>query len=144
MFRLWALVLLFATPAMAQDTVTTRSYPGSYGDATFAVENAIVNNGLKINNIAYIGEMLDRTGKDVGDTTPIFVDGNAQVFEFCSAVLSRAVMEADPSNIAQCPYTIFVYETKDGVTIGHRNYPAGAMQQVQTFLDKILDEALSG
>ena len=40
---------------------------------------------------------------------------------FCSAVLSRKVMEADPANIAYCPYTLFVYDTPepDGmVTVG--------------------------
>lgn len=141
MLRLTVLALMLAAPAAAQDAVT-RSFPGSFDDATFAVENAIIDKGLVINTVAKIGDMLDRTGPAVGDTKQIYL--HALSYEFCSATLSREVMEADPDNIGQCPYTIFVYETEQGVTIGHRVYPQGAMQKVQTFLDTILDDAIGG
>lgn len=51
--------------------------------------------------------MLERTGKDLGAPTKIYVDG--QAFSFCSAVTSRNTMEADTHNMAYCPYTLVAY-----------------------------------
>jgi len=61
---------------------------------------------------------------------------------FCSAVLSRKVMEADPMNIAHCPYGIFVTDKDGKVSVGYRNYPDGPMQEVQSLLDDIVREAV--
>ena len=69
---------------------------------------------------------------------------NADVFLFCSAVLSRDVLEADPMNIVHCPYGIFVAETGDGVIVGRRDYPDGPMEKVEAMLDAIIDEAVEG
>lgn len=125
--------------ASAQDAVTY-SYEGSYDDASFAVENAIIGEGLVIDYISHVGEMLNRTGIDVGSDVTIFDD--AQVFLFCSAVTSREVMEADPMNIRHCPYGIFVEERDGAVQIGYRTYPEGEMQVVQSLLDGIVQSAL--
>ncbi|THH38031.1 DUF302 domain-containing protein [Aliishimia ponticola] len=131
---------LMAAPALAGEAVTT-PYDGSFEDATFAVETAIVGQGLKIDYTSHVGEMLARTGADVGSTTEIFKA--ADIFLFCSASLSREVMEADPMNIAHCPYGVFVAQTADGVVIGHRKYPEGEMQKVEALLDEIVKEAVS-
>ncbi len=127
-----------ARPAMAADAMT---YPfdGSFDDATFAVENAIIERGLVIDYVSKIGEMLNRTAADVGSDVKIF--DAADSFQFCSAVLSRKVMEADPMNIAQCPYAIFVIDRGGKVEIGYRKMPEGEMQQVQALLDEIAREA---
>jgi uncharacterized protein (DUF302 family) len=117
-------------------------FDGSFEDARFAVENAIVNAGLVIDYESHVGEMLNRTGADVGSDKMLFKA--ADIFIFCSAVVSREVMEADPMNIAHCPYGIFVAETADGVMIGRRDYPAGAMDKVEALLDGIIDEAAGG
>ena len=69
---------------------------------------------------------------------------NADIFIFCSAVVSRQVMEADPMNLVHCPYGIFVAETDDGVMIGHRDYPEGPMDAVETLLKGIVVEAVEG
>ncbi|MDH5443905.1 MAG: DUF302 domain-containing protein [Gammaproteobacteria bacterium] len=71
------------------------------------LELAITGRGIKINNISHIGAMLARTGKDVGAKKKVFE--HAEAFEFCSATVSRATMEADPHNIVFCPYIIAVY-----------------------------------
>lgn len=71
------------------------------------LELAITGRGIKINNISHIGDMLARTGKDIGAGKQIFA--HAEAFEFCSATVSRATMEADPHNIVFCPYIIAVY-----------------------------------
>lgn len=124
--------------ALANDPIFI-PYDGSFDDATFAVESAIVGKGLVIDYVSHVGDMLNRTGSDVGSTKPIF--DNAEIFLFCSAVLSRSVMEADPNNIQHCPYAVFVTETEAGVQIGYRTYPEGPMKQVQNLLNDIATEA---
>jgi uncharacterized protein (DUF302 family) len=130
---------LMAVPAMAQEAVT---YPfnGSFDDATFAVESAILDRGLVIDLTSHVGDMLNRTGADVGSDVTIFEA--ADIFLFCSATLSREVMEADPMNIAHCPYGVFVAEREGEVMVGYRTYPEGEMQKVQAFLDEIVQDAL--
>jgi uncharacterized protein (DUF302 family) len=126
--------------ATAQDAVTF-DYPGSFDDASFAIENAIINRGLVIDYTSHVGDMLNRTGADVGATEELF--DNAQIFLFCSAAVSRRVMEADPMNIVHCPYGIFIAEMDGTVTIGHRDYPDGPMQEVEALLDAIILEAMA-
>lgn len=146
MFR-QAVAVVFATGfasgfgvagALAQGA-TTYAYDGTFEDATFAVEGAIVGRGLVIDYRSHVGEMLNRTGADVGSDVTIFESADA--FLFCSAVVSRKVMEADPMNIAHCPYSIFVTDRAGQVEIGYRNLPEGAMQEVQALLDGIAREA---
>ncbi|WP_390914144.1 DUF302 domain-containing protein [Pseudosulfitobacter sp. SM2401] len=130
----------FTSGAQAEDTSTSYPFDGSFDDATFSVENAIIGKGLVIDYVSRTGEMLNRTAGDVGSDVKIF--DAADVFLFCSAVLSRKVMEADPMNIAHCPYGIFVVDRGGEVIVGYRNYPAGAMQEVQALLDEIVQEAV--
>jgi len=131
--------LTFATAAHAEAPITT-PYEGAFDDAAFAVETAIVGQGLVIDYVSHVGEMLNRTGEDVGSDVMIFKE--ADIFIFCSAVVSREVMEADPMNIAHCPYGIFVAEDAEGaVTIGYRDYPDGPMEKVEALLAEIVKEA---
>ena len=70
---------------------------------------------------------------------------------FCSAVLSRRMMAADPANIAYCPYVIYIYEPAGEpgtVYAGHRVLgPAQApasqavLDDINTLLDDIVREA---
>jgi uncharacterized protein (DUF302 family) len=136
---LTALMIGTALPAAA-DIATTYDFDGSFDDATFSLESAIVGRGLVIDWVSHSGEMLNRTAADVGSDVVIF--DVADIFMFCSASLSREVMEADYMNIAFCPYSIFVYEREGEVVIGYRNMPEGEMQKVQSFLDDIVQEAV--
>lgn len=122
------------------ESMTSYPFEGNFDDATFAVEAAIVGKGLVIDYVSRVGAMLNRTGADVGSDTVIF--DNADVFLFCSAVLSRKVMEADPSNIRFCPYGIFVTDRNGVVEVGYRHFPEGPMQEVQALLDEIAREAV--
>ena len=133
------LASLAALPALAEEA-TTYPFEGSFEDATFAVESAIIDRGLVIDLRSHVGDMLNRTGADVGSNATIFEA--ADIFLFCSATLSREVMEADPMNIAHCPYGIFVAEREGKVMVGYRNMPEGEMQKVQAFLDEIVQDAL--
>jgi len=132
--------LFMAATANAQDAVIY-DFDGSFDDATFGVESAIIGKGLVIDYISHTGEMLNRTGSDIGATKQIFKA--ADIFLFCSAVLSRKMMETDPLNIVHCPYTIFVFENETGVKVGHRNYPEGPMKEVQALLTDIVQEAVN-
>lgn len=147
--------LILAAPAHAmephRDTEHMRVYSieGDFELYREAVEMAITNRGIVINNVAHIGAMLSRTGADLGGEA-LFTD--AQALEFCSAGLSRRMMEADPHHIAFCPYVVTVYETVDDPGVIHLGYrrPAlvgdadsrEALQAVEDLLDEIVREAL--
>lgn len=133
-----ALTAATATGALAQQAVT---YPfdGSFEDATFGVESAIVGRGLVIDYTSHTGEMLERTREDTGSDVVLF--DNADIYLFCSAVISRMVMEADPMNIMNCPYSIFITDREGEVSIGYRVMPAESMAPVQALLDELAREA---
>mmetsp|Transcript_5335 Transcript_5335/g.8372 ORF Transcript_5335/g.8372 Transcript_5335/m.8372 type:complete len:144 (-) Transcript_5335:540-971(-) len=137
---LTAILALGASLASAADQAITYPFDGDFDDATFAVESAIVGRGLVIDYVSHTGEMLNRTGADVGSTQKLF--DAADIFLFCSATLSREVMEADPMNIAHCPYSIFVADQAGDIMIGYGTYPDGDMQKVQALLDAIVQEAM--
>lgn len=119
----------------------TKTYPfdGAFDDAAFGVESAIVDRGLVIDSVSHVGAMLERTRAETGGET---IFKAADVFQFCSATLSRKVMEVDPLNISHCPYGVFVTEDAAGqVSIGYRMMPEGAMKEVEALLDAIAREA---
>lgn len=137
-----ALLALPALPVLAEPKPVTYEVEDSFDNVTFAVESAIVGAGLVIDFTSHTGEMLERTRADVGSEAVLFTA--ADMFSFCSAAVSRQVMEADLSNIQNCPYTIFVYETPDApgkVTVGHRAYE-GSMTPVAELMTDILTDAL--
>jgi uncharacterized protein (DUF302 family) len=138
---LLAIPLALAPLAAAAQDAVTFAFPGSFDDASFAIENAIMNRGLVIDYTSHVGDMLNRTGEDIEGAEDLF--DNAQIFLFCSAAVSRRVMEADPMNIVHCPYGIFISEREGEVLIGHRDYPDGPMQEVEALLDAIILEATS-
>lgn len=100
--------ILIASPVRAADDhMVLFKTTQSFEDARENVTNAITGKGMVINNVSHIGEMLARTGKDLGKAKPLYKA--AESLEFCSAVVSRKMMEADPKNIVFCPYIISVY-----------------------------------
>jgi uncharacterized protein (DUF302 family) len=132
---------LAAGPVLADgDDVIVYESDFAFEDAAFGVEQAIVGRGLVVDYVSHVGEMLNRTGADVGSDVKLFDAAN--VYLFCSAVLSRKMMEADATNIAHCPYGVFVAASADGEStlVGYRRYPDGAMQEVQALLDEIARE----
>lgn len=156
MLRLSLLVSVFlagVSPSQADSgAIRIFSTEESFEDVFFDVENAIVDRGYVVDYVAHIGKMLERTAADVGAVNAIYRD--ARTIQFCSAVLSRKTMEADPANIAYCPYAIFIFERADTpgtVYVGFRPLPAGAGEQsgkalsvVNTLLEEISREATGG
>jgi hypothetical protein len=90
------------------DPVVFQSIAGSFADLRERVVLAIEGRGLALGHVSRIGEMLDRTGRDLGVSGRTFLA--AEVIEFCSSALSREVTAADPRFVAYCPYAITVYE----------------------------------
>ena len=136
------MLVLSAAAAQEPGGVTTYEVEQPFADVAFALENAIIGRGLVVDHTSHVGEMLNRTAADVGATERVFEQ--ADVYLFCSAVLSRRMMEANPDNIAHCPYSVFLYELADQpgtVHVGYRQMPGGEMQAVQELLDEIAREA---
>jgi uncharacterized protein (DUF302 family) len=138
-----AALAISAQMAPAQGIVTYTT-DQSFEDVIFGLESAILDKGLVVDAVSRVGAMLERTREDIGSDVVIFTD--AEVYSFCSAKLSRQVMEVNPMNIRFCPYDIFVAQmpdTPDSVTIGYRAMPEGEMQVVQALLDEIARTAIS-
>ncbi len=137
------LALTITASAVSAADMITYDTDQSFEDVTFGLENAILDAGLVIDHVSHTGDMLERTKGDVGSDVTLFLQ--ADVYSFCSAKLSRDVMEADPMNIVFCPYDIFVMvrpETPDVTTIGFRTFPDSAMKTIETLLDDIAKAAI--
>lgn len=84
------------------------SAEGSYDDAVEALKGAIVEQGIVLSNVLHASDMLNRTGPDLGITENVYL--NASTYEFCSSILSHALVAQDPANMMACPYAIGVYQ----------------------------------
>ncbi|TCP60080.1 hypothetical protein EV663_11376 [Rhodovulum bhavnagarense] len=137
-----AALAMAAGAAHAAEGTVTYTVEQAFDDVVFGLENAVTGQGLVIDSVSHTGDMLERTRADVGSDVTIFL--KADIFSFCSASLSRKVMEADPMNVQFCPYDIFVLQfpdSPDQTTIGYRQYPEGPMKEVEALLDSIAREA---
>lgn len=146
-----ATLLLSAFAAVAAAPgVQLRSTRGEFADVRDRVVSALENRGLVLNTTAKVGDMLERTGRDLGRERKIY--GNAEVLEFCSAALSRETMEADPRNIVFCPYSIAVYTLPQAPGTVYLSYrvPSAqgsgqsirALRGIEKLLADVVNEAL--
>jgi hypothetical protein len=138
------------TPVLAGDMqgIVLYESKATFDQARHDLEDSIINRGYVIDYNAKIGAMLERTAGDVGGR-PIY--SNAETMQFCSAVLSRKAMEADPSNIAYCPYVLFVYvraDVPETSVVGFRRLSEtgsessrAALKEINSVLDGIAREA---
>ena len=155
MFRaiVFALLTALCSAALAAEPQPVVSYSrqAKFEDVRDDLKLAIEGKGLVIDYHSFINNMVERTGKDVGSTRKVYVD--AQAFVFCSAALSRKMMEADAANAAMCPYSIAVYATAaqpDKVVVAYRRTwrPDGsvaskaALREVDALLDGIARAAV--
>ncbi len=155
MFRplVFAALAALCTFAVAADPapVVTYSKKAKFEDVRDDLKTAIESKGLVIDYQSFVNKMIERTGKDVGSSRKLYDD--AQAFVFCSAALSRKTMEADPANVAMCPYAITVYATTqapDRIHVAYRRpwRPDGsaaskaALKEVEALLDGIARTSL--
>ncbi len=142
--------LACGSASAAMPGVSLQSVKGDFDEVRERVVLALESRGLVLNYTAHISNMLERTGKDIGRGRQIY--GKAEVLEFCSASLSRTMMEADPRNIVFCPYAIAVYTLPNDpakVYVSYRRPLAAgsaasmkALREVGKLLDDIVREAL--
>lgn len=138
---LFALVLSTGA-ALAETWMVRQKVAGSFADTRDAVVMAIENRGLVVNYTAHIADMLQRTGADIGASRQIY--DNAEIIEFCSASLSRKMMEADPHNIVLCPFAISIYTLpgeKNTTWVAYRKPQGAAAKLVEPLLSEIAGEA---
>lgn len=151
MFRtiLTATAIALAAPTFAQEAAYQTSTEGDFADVIAFIEEAIVAEGLVIDYRGHLGDMLARTGADVGATSPY---ADAEYLVFCSAKLTHAAVAADPANIAICPYTVFAYalaSDPETIEVGYR-HPVGAgslesgaaMAEIDALLRRIVDASV--
>ena len=126
-----------------------RSVQGDFDSVWEDLNIALTNRGLVVSGVSHVGQMLDRTGQALGRTKKIF--GRAKVLEFCSAVISRDMMEQNPHFIAFCPYAIAVYTLpgdEHKVYLSYRrpiwNDKSGkaALEGVEKLLDGIVSDVV--
>lgn len=149
-------LVLFSLGASAEPVKTTEHQvlfktEGVFDEVKENVRLAIENQGLVINYTAQVGDMLERTGNDLGFTDHTYLAGD--VMEFCSADLTRKMVAADPSNLVFCPYAVHLYElaAEPGVIyVGYkRPMPVGneesqaALMAIDDLLARIVEEALA-
>ncbi|GJL82352.1 MAG: hypothetical protein DHS20C01_19860 [marine bacterium B5-7] len=124
---------------------------GDFNDVKENVGLAIENQGLVINYTATVGDMLERTGNDLGLTDHTYMA--ADVIEFCSAALTRKMVAADPSNLVFCPYGIHLYELRKEpgvIYVGYKrpqlvgnDESKAALESIEELLSTIVNEALA-
>jgi len=147
---LGAALILWVSGACAADSfVVEATARGSFEDVKQMLRLAIENRGLVVDHESNVGDMLERTGKDLGAPRQIYV--RAQVLEFCSAAYSRKTMQADPRLLAYCPYGIGIYQLPGEGDLVHLVYRrpgieagapgAAALREVDQLLGAILQEA---
>lgn len=135
--------------ALADGHAAVFKTQGEFQDVRDALQMAIEGKGLVINHTNQIADMLERTGKDLGAAKQVYVKG--EQFEFCSAAISRRMMEADAHAITMCPYIVSVYTLPNdpNVYVAYRKPPATknaalkkALGEVETLLKDIIQEAM--
>jgi len=133
-----AILIAAASASAAEAPIRVYTVEDSFENVREEVVDAIIKRGLVVDYTAHVGAMLERTGKDVGGAKTIYT--TAQSVQFCSAALSRRMMEADPANIALCPHVIFVYALPSSpktIHVGYRPLPRVGSEQSGMAIDAI-------
>ncbi len=143
------IALALAPPqSIAADGYAVHKSESAFEDVMDGLKLAIQERGMYINNVMHMGEMLERTGKDLGTEETIYE--HADSIEFCSAVLSREMTAEEPARIVNCPFIISVYTlpgTPGTTYVAHREIPADQvaaspiMAKVATMLKEVAEAA---
>jgi len=145
------LLLVFSQTAMADGAhMAVFTKQAGFAEVKESVEQSITGRGFVINNVSHVGDMLERTGKDLGNSKRVFV--HAEALEFCSATVSRRMMEPDADNIVFCPYIISIYVVPQKPTevrvafrktqmVGSKESQE-ALKAVDKLLTEIIEEAI--
>lgn len=113
------------------------------------LETIIVDRGFTLNSTLHISDMLQRTGKDLGFTHPVYA--KAETLEFCSAAMAHRLVQAHPDNVINCPFIFTLYSTvaqPKQVTIAFRKplivekSQGLSQEEIENWLRGIIHDAL--
>ena len=153
------LLSIIGASANAQSQVNPRytiSIEGTFDDVYDEFRDAIINEGVTIDYVGNVGQMLEWTSQvniseNSKQTKPVYLF--AKYMQFCSSALTHKAVQANPKNLSMCPFVVFIYETTENprhIVIGYRpptlsNDEASKTihQEVVLFLNGILNEVAS-
>ena len=153
------LLSVAGTPSVAQSQNIPGyiiSIEGTFDDVYDELKSAIIDEGLTIDYVGNVDQMLERTSQvNISEgskpITPIYQF--AKYMQFCSSALTHKAVQANPQNLSMCPFLVFIYQTVANpghVVIGYRPPTLSADQEsiviarkVNSFLKGILNEVAS-
>ncbi len=105
------------------------------------IKMAITDRGMLVSGTLHVGDMLNRTRKDLGFEKQVYL--RAESVEFCSARMSHLMVAADPGNLVICPFTVAAYvlaDNPDQVYIAYREHVlAGESDETARAVREMLD-----
>ena len=145
-----AAALLSVVPCGLAQQVAQLTASGGYDEIRQLLIIAIENQGLVVDHRSGVGDMLARTGKDLGEKRQLYEQ--AEVLQFCSANYSRQMMDAAPELLAFCPFGIGIYTLPGESGKVHLVYrrmhteglapaAAQALQRIDALLQEIIRDA---
>ena len=118
---LMALLGVGGAQAQNQSDLVSLTLPtADYARVRQALREAVEEQGLIFTPPNAFGEMLKRTGKDLGQGESPY--GQAEIFQFCSVVLSWQLVKEDPAQIGRCPLSIALYTLRQAPGAVHLVY----------------------
>jgi len=145
------LAMLLAGSALAEAGLGYKAFSksGAYDDVRADLEDAIVNRGYVIDFVGQFNQMLERTSQVAESVTALGAKSpykKAEYLQFCAAKLAHEAVSANPGNIANCPYVLFVYELANNpgkIHVGYRLPPSGpsrATKAINAKIEKLLND----
>ncbi len=136
-----AMIVLCSQLAVADDDVVTYQSANDFETTKEYIEQAITDKGLRVSGTLHVGEMLNRTGADLGIEHQVYI--KAESVEFCSATVSHQMVQVDPRNLVVCPFTISVYvlnKTPDQVYVSYQKPSLrGDSLEITEIINNLLD-----
>lgn len=148
------MVVIAPRVAVASEGFKELTRNGGYEDVRDDLKNAIVNRGYVVDYVGKFNNMLERTSEAVGSVTESGAKSpykDAEFLQFCAAKITHDAISANPQNIVNCPYVVYVYELTDKpglIHVGYRVPVSGpskisrkAVSAIDTLLGDIIAEA---
>jgi len=141
-------LILFAFNLSYSEVITVEIKDYQYQDALDDLRDSILSTGTKITETRYIEKMLKRT-KQNKSQKDIYKYGMA--YSFCKADLSREMMSLDARNIANCPFTMALFQEINSKKIylsyrvptlkGDKTQAKKVRALIKSFFKKVIAEA---
>ncbi len=148
-----SLMFMVELPAAnANEGLKELTRTGDFAEVRDDLNSAIVNRGYVVDYVGKFNKMLERTSEAVGSVTQTGAKSpyrEAEFLQFCAAKITHEAISANPQNIVNCPYVVYVYEltSKPGlIHVGYRTPVAGPSKisrKTVTAIDELLNEIIT-